>query len=372
MWKNAKENFNLSASFQKVSKYLQFFDILDIVIILYYKRAGLMKQNVKRSEFENSNQKKWNKFFSKKVFTNYTVMLVPHSSTSSSKKIQIHLWVLLFVAFSMLTLLILATYYSYTNYRLQVVKVENSRLNKISEEQEEFLEQLELLSEQLLKEVAETNESENLIRDKIGLEQNVLAVGGLEIDIKIPTTGIDVAGDKDLWDRLNTLEVELNAYQEFTNDLSLRYEILDIEVDNRLDYLACIPIGEPLEDMTITSPFGERVSPFGYNSVSFHNALDLAGATGDLIFATGGGTVEISMRDSAYGNYVVIDHGYGYKTLYAHNSKNVVSVGDTVKRGDVIAHVGSTGLSTGSHLHYEVLKDDQHIDPEIMLNNFNF
>ncbi len=331
-----------------------------------------MRHNVKRSEFENTSKKKWNDFLRNNVITNYTVMLVPHDSTKNSKKLQIHLWVLLFVIAALTTLLVLATYYSYSNYRLQVVMVENSRLNKISVEQEEFLSELEKLSKQLLDEMVETNESENVIREKVGLEQNIVAVGGVDLDFVIPEATLVMAGDKNLWDRLNTLSVELSAYQEFTDGLNLRYEILDVEVDDRLHYLSSIPTGEPLDEMIMTSGFGERVSPFGFKTVSFHNALDFAGTTGDRIYATGAGIVEISVKHAEYGNYVVIDHGYGYKSLYAHNSKNIVSAGDEVERGDLIGLVGSTGLSTGSHLHYEIIKDGVQIDPETMLNNFNF
>ena len=94
-----------------------------------------------------------------------------------------------------------------------------------------------------------------------------------------------------------------------------------------------------------------------------HTGTDFAAHTGTPIYATGDGTVKLSGREGGYGNVVVINHGYGYETLYAHMSKVKAKRGQKVKRGDIIGYVGSTGLSTGPHLHYEIHKDGKPIDP---------
>jgi murein DD-endopeptidase MepM/ murein hydrolase activator NlpD len=96
-----------------------------------------------------------------------------------------------------------------------------------------------------------------------------------------------------------------------------------------------------------------------------HDGIDLAAPTGTDIYATGNGTVVKAKRESSYGNLVEINHGFGYRTVYAHLSKIFVKAGDSVKRGQVIGHVGSTGRSTGPHLHYEVRYRGTPVNPEI-------
>jgi murein DD-endopeptidase MepM/ murein hydrolase activator NlpD len=96
----------------------------------------------------------------------------------------------------------------------------------------------------------------------------------------------------------------------------------------------------------------------------FHTGIDFTAPRGTEIYATGNGKVQkVIMKKRGYGYHVVIDHGYGYKTLYAHMSKFKVKVGEKIKRGDVIGYVGSTGTSTAPHLHYEVIKNGEKINP---------
>lgn len=104
-----------------------------------------------------------------------------------------------------------------------------------------------------------------------------------------------------------------------------------------------------------TSPFGYRPDPFGGSKYVYHNGVDLALGAGNNIYAVDDGTVLISTRHRSFGNYVVILHDNGYRTLYAHASKLLVSVGDRVAQGKVIALVGTTGDSTGNHLHFAVI-----------------
>ncbi|MCL2402163.1 MAG: M23 family metallopeptidase [Oscillospiraceae bacterium] len=94
-----------------------------------------------------------------------------------------------------------------------------------------------------------------------------------------------------------------------------------------------------------------------------HNGIDIGAPSGRNVFAADTGTVLISRRNASFGNYIVISHGDGVTTLYAHLSTRSVSVGDTVTRGDVIGRVGSTGISTGPHLHFEVSVNGARINP---------
>jgi murein DD-endopeptidase MepM/ murein hydrolase activator NlpD len=130
--------------------------------------------------------------------------------------------------------------------------------------------------------------------------------------------------------------------------------------------LHSIPAIQPVSNknlMRIASGFGYRVHPI-YKIMQFHSGIDFTAQTGTPIYATGDGVVSFASFDnSGYGMHVVINHGYGYQTLYGHMSRMKVRTGETIKRGEVIGYVGSTGASTGPHCHYEVIKGGSKIDP---------
>jgi murein DD-endopeptidase MepM/ murein hydrolase activator NlpD len=138
------------------------------------------------------------------------------------------------------------------------------------------------------------------------------------------------------------------------------------------EMLGSIPAIQPLsnDDLKRTaSGFGYRIHPI-YKILKFHSGMDFTAPTGTEVYATGNGTV--SMVKSArreLGNHIIIDHGFGYQTVYAHLNAFNVRVGQKVRRGDVIGFVGSTGLSTAPHLHYEVLVNGSHVDPAMYYFN---
>ena len=103
----------------------------------------------------------------------------------------------------------------------------------------------------------------------------------------------------------------------------------------------------------MASGFGYRRDPI-YGTTKFHEGMDFSAPVGTPVYATGDATVQSASWESGYGNMIVLNHGFGYTTRYAHLSDMVVRTGQSVKRGDLIGHVGNTGKSTGSHLHYEV------------------
>lgn len=142
-------------------------------------------------------------------------------------------------------------------------------------------------------------------------------------------------------------------------------EVIEL-AKRKADLLASIPAIQPVANAKLTriaSGFNYRVHPI-YKIMHFHTGIDFTAPTGTEIFATGDGKVTVVDRESrGYGNHVVINHGFGYETLYAHMSRFKVAVGQKVKRGDVIGYVGNTGTSTGPHLHYEVIKNGEKINP---------
>jgi murein DD-endopeptidase MepM/ murein hydrolase activator NlpD len=125
---------------------------------------------------------------------------------------------------------------------------------------------------------------------------------------------------------------------------------------------AAKPKGWPLRGW-LTSGFGMRNSPFSGN-LKMHEGVDIASRVGTPIFASADGIVSEAGTEAGYGKLVVIDHGYGYKTYYGHNSKLFVKVGQRVSRGEKIAAVGNTGSSTGPHLHYEVRLNGVPLNPK--------
>lgn len=121
------------------------------------------------------------------------------------------------------------------------------------------------------------------------------------------------------------------------------------------DFIKSLPIGKPTDSMIIVSNFGRRIDPID-SIPSFHNGIDLNVKLHEPIFATGDGTVILSKWFSGYGKCVIIEHGFGFKSLYAHLSKINVDSGATVLKKDTIGFAGQTGRASGVHLHYEVIK----------------
>lgn len=147
---------------------------------------------------------------------------------------------------------------------------------------------------------------------------------------------------------------------------SVSYDELFALARNKEEMLACIPAILPLKETEvkyISSYFGHRPDPI-YKITKFHSGMDFSAQLGTEAYATGDGIVTDVDRDHwGYGNMVTIDHGFGYKTRYAHLQKFAVRKGQKVKRGQLIGYIGNTGKTTGVHLHYEVLKNGVQVDP---------
>jgi len=161
-----------------------------------------------------------------------------------------------------------------------------------------------------------------------------------------------------LSNRINSQERSYNEIAEFIKD--------------KETLLASTPAIQPVSNSDlkrVASGFGYRIDPV-YKTVKLHNGLDFAAPQGTPIYATANGTVRVAANTgTGYGNHVVINHGYGYETLYGHMFRIKVKAGQKVKRGEIIGWVGSTGKSTGPHCHYEVNKNGRHLDPVYFFYN---
>ena len=228
----------------------------------------------------------------------------------------------------------------------------------------------------------------SLSKDKV-LQENVDAMAVKLGQIQAQLTRLDALGD-----RIATLTgvkvQDLNAVKvpgrggalpEASRSLSLTeldsaIAVVAQRMDQRSDQLtldesdmvsktvraSLLPSSQPLPDGFMGSPFGSRIDPFN-GKVSRHDGIDFNAPSGSPIHSAAGGIVIAAEMHTSYGNMVDIDHGNGLVTRYAHAQKLLVKQGDIVKRGQIVAEVGSTGRSTGAHLHFEVRVDGEAIDP---------
>jgi murein DD-endopeptidase MepM/ murein hydrolase activator NlpD len=142
--------------------------------------------------------------------------------------------------------------------------------------------------------------------------------------------------------------------------------VLEALLFNRELDKSTLPTGHPIADSYITSGYGYRADPLGGGS-QYHKGVDFEANTGDPVLAVADGVVTFSGVRNGYGNVVEIDHGNGYVTRYAHNSRLIGQVGDLVRRGQEIAKAGSTGRSTGAHVHFEVWENGAVVNPHQFL-----
>lgn len=171
---------------------------------------------------------------------------------------------------------------------------------------------------------------------------------------------------------LSNSELMINTSKkidQLTKQLYLQSKSFDEVIElakNKSNMLASIPAIQPVANKDLkrmASGYGYRIHPI-YKTRKMHYGMDFSAKTGTEIYSTGDGVVsKVKRSKRGYGNYVKINHGFGYETLYAHMSKYIVKKGQKVKRGEVIGFVGNSGISTAPHLHYEVRKDNKKINP---------
>lgn len=263
--------------------------------------------------------------------------------------------VMILVSSSFLFLVILSFFFDTPGEKMQ--KRENKQLLL----QYELLNQKVVKMEQSMDEIQQHDD--NIYRLIFGIEP---------IPASVRQAGIGGANPyKDL-EQYSNSELLIETSKKIDN-LTRRMVVQSESYDNVMKlvqdkekFLASIPAISPIADKNLkrfASGYGYRIHPI-YRTLKMHNGIDLTAPTGTEVYATGGGKVVNSGYSSGgYGNKVIIDHGYGYKTLYAHLDKVFVKNGQHISRGELIGKVGSTGRSTAPHLHYEVRKNDKTENP---------
>ena len=271
------------------------------------------------------------KRFFRKLFTPVTIMMVPHDG-----KKTINLKVPSIGIISSFLLWIIGSIYVIT-IAVDTVKYYHME-NKLSFYTEQFV--------QLKSTIYSLKKSEIEFRRLLsfGSREKILE----NVDTKINTYDAGSIDMNMLRDQIKNTIGKVTVIQEY--------------LKKQKDAFMTTPKGWPVSGR-ITSPFGNRENP-KHGGSEFHSGMDIAVSPGTPVRSTADGIVSFSGWSAGNGNLVVVEHGSGFSTFYAHNSSNAVSVGKKVRRDTIIAYTGSTGNSTGPHLHYEVWKNGRPVDPK--------
>ncbi len=194
--------------------------------------------------------------------------------------------------------------------------------------------------------------------NSISSEVREVGIGGAKYDF----TETDEISGFDEGRQLGRQLTELSRLEREVNLEFDSYHKLMTTFQKKQDSLAYLPALRPVIKGLISSPFGNRLHPI-YKVRKHHDGLDISAPRGTPIYASANGTIKMARTVSGYGKMVTVDHKYGFQTRYGHMNKILVRVGQIVKRGDKIGEVGSTGISTAPHLHYEVRFKGKAINP---------
>ena len=284
----------------------------------------------------------------------FTVLIIPEGS-HRVRRFSVRRSYLRVAAAMSLILIVAVSLLTFDYFRTSLDRSELHRLQSQNRVQQKEMRRLAASLEDLRQEMVVLAQNDAKVRTLAKLtkpkSELLLGVGGpLEEEV-----GTELS---DLQRRIDEVRQAIDLRRESQE------EIQGFLNDQR-SLLAAKPKGWPTKGW-ITSDFGMRNSPFSGRR-SMHEGMDIAARTGTPIHATADGIVSQSETAPGYGKLVVVDHGYGYKTYYAHNSKIFVKVGQRVKRGERIAAVGNTGSSTGPHLHYEVRLNGVPVNPRKFL-----
>jgi murein DD-endopeptidase MepM/ murein hydrolase activator NlpD len=249
---------------------------------------------------------------------------------------------------------VLFSFFAWNYVSHQIEFQELQRLRVETSDQRQNFQRLKFDVERLQQDLISLSMTEARIRQLANLEEDgrliPVAMGGQPDAENLSLSEIQ--------QQINALQIDIELRRQAQQDVRNL-------LNDQISISRSTPKGWPTRGW-LSSYFGKRKSPFSGRTV-MHEGLDIAANIGTPVVATADGIVALVEYSPTYGNTLVIDHGYGYQTLYAHNSRNLVKVGQRVKRGERIAQVGNTGISTGPHLHYEVHLNGVPINPRAFL-----
>lgn len=241
-----------------------------------------------------------------------------------------------------------------------------ARLEAIKEESQRKDETIQLMDQQM----KNIKEQQERLANKQADIKKMMGIQDDDVPVTTETSGGGKGGSGPEREAMAAGDSFILA-QQLKNQLDMQEKELDdllARVNNDTKYFRALPNQWPCAG-EISSSYGWRNSPFGGRTESFHDGLDIANVVGTKIVAAADGEVVFAGWKPVYGRTVIVEHGYGFATQYSHNSALLVEEGDKVTKGQVIAHMGSTGRSTGPHLHFTIFKWDETLDPLIYLPN---
>lgn len=283
----------------------------------------------------------------------FTIMIIPHDA-SSAKSRRIHISLILLMIFAIIGIISTSlTLYRIANNRFNKVK-HLEVLEEVTEQQKAQLKEIEVLRQKL----KELEETEKRLKNLLGIKGMIPPPK----DIKMVSLGTNSIPDNETYDIQRKI-VEVKTLIEEKQKVLLQIEK---EIDRRKTLLAVTPSRWPTFGF-ISSGFGWRFHPI-FRRRAFHTGVDIVTFWGAPVYATADGIVSYVGWESGYGKVIKINHGRGITTYYAHLSSYAVRVGQFVKKGQFIGRVGSTGTSIGPHLHYEVRRGGNPVNPSAYLS----
>lgn len=303
----------------------------------------------------------------------YHVLVLPEDGrparTWSVRPALVTAAVLLLVA----NIVLITTLFSVSGTRGMELRLRTTQLAALTERHEALLATAQEQEEQLTVLALEAEQLALRVQELEHLGAEIWQLLGYEGETPVAEAFSELGrGGPDFSDTDDLAEAALATVTMLADELSARLQELELlreSVLARNHRLAHTPSIWPASGR-VSSEYGSRRHPITGN-VQLHAGIDIAAPTGTPVHATAAGKVTFAGQRGGYGLTVIIDHGYGVQTLYAHNSRLYVSAGDVVERGDHIAAVGSTGMSTGPHVHYEVHVNGQAINPRSYLPTRN-
>lgn len=198
----------------------------------------------------------------------------------------------------------------------------------------------------------------------------------LRLVASLPTVWNDGSSETEFLDFYDYEEMNVSNYTNFSEDVIYKlssfqsdlkntqqeYEEIILNLEQNIKIVKGIPTANPIRLGRLTDKFGRRLDPFT-SKIRMHNGVDLAAPKGTPVYATADGVVKFSGRNGGYGRFIRIKHDFGYETAYGHLYVSKVRRGQEVKKGNLIALVGTSGRSTGSHLHYEIKQNGSFVNP---------
>jgi murein DD-endopeptidase MepM/ murein hydrolase activator NlpD len=309
--------------------------------------------------------------FSKK----FTLMIVPTSGATSKSISLSSTGIILILGIIIINIMVILSLNSRSRQLSQI----RQDLNKKNLQMQALIQEQKAIKPALKKSYQVTNELNRLKEERLKITQSFQAIqkslGRLKYQVsrnsrfRFTQYSLSYIHQKaDTSDIINKVDQNFTQIAEYIALEQQEQKELIADLARYHQKMEHIPTINPLQKTRVTSWFGSRIHPtLGYNH--FHTGIDLAAFIGTKVYATADGKVSFAGYKSGYGYTVIIDHSYGYKTVYGHNSKLMVKVGAQVKKGQIISLSGNTGTSTGPHLHYEVRIGDKPVNPVWFLRN---